>query len=64
MEEVAEDMLDAVLPADTESIDVSDPVRESAGISAPFMSPKYCSVSCTASAWGIPANATTILSGL
>ena len=48
---------------------VSIPLPDSIGplvllMSLGFMSPKYCSVSLTASPWGTPANATTIRSGL
>ena len=61
--EVAEYM-ELSLEVDEESNDVSDPVCESMGESDDFgMSPKYCSVSLTASSCCTPANATTIRSG-
>lgn len=47
-----------------ESIDVSEPVCDKAGVSDFGMSPKYCWASFTASSCCTPANATTILSGL
>ena len=43
---------------------VSDPDPDSLGPLPRFISPKYCSVSRTASAWSTPAKATTNLSGL
>jgi hypothetical protein len=59
-----DEAVDVALESDTaESNDDSDPVLESAG-SEPFISPKYCSASLTASSCGTPANATTIRSGL
>ena len=51
------------LRVDEESNDVSDPVCESMGASDFGISPKYCSVSRTASSCCTPANATTIRSG-
>jgi len=56
---------DASLTPDSDpSSEVSDPVLESSGAGLGSISPKYRSVSRTASACGTPANATTILSGL
>ena len=51
------------LCVDEDSTEVSDPVCESEGASDLGISPKYCSVSLTASSWCTPANATTIRSG-
>ena len=51
------------LCVDEDSTELSDPVCESKGASDLGISPKYCSVSLTASSWCTPANATTIRSG-
>lgn len=48
---------------ESESVDVSEPVRDREGESDLGISPKYCSESFTASSCGTPAKATTILSG-
>ena len=53
-----------LLRPDDKSIELSDPVCERRGASAAVMSPKYCSERATASLWGTPAKAITILSGL
>lgn len=52
-----------LLSLEDESVEVSEPVRDREGGSDLGMSPKYCSESLTASSWGTPANAMTILSG-
>lgn len=57
-----EDAEEAEASVDSESMDVSDPVRDRT-CSEPFMSPKNLVASCTASECGTPANATTVLSG-
>jgi hypothetical protein len=51
------------LCVDEDSTELSDPVCESKGASDLGISPKYCSVSLTASSCCTPANATTIRSG-
>lgn len=59
-----EDAEEGVASDDSESIDVSDPVRDKMGCcSAPFISPKNLEANCTASECGMPAKATTVLSG-
>ena len=61
--EVADD-IELSLIVENESNDVSEPVCGSIGPSDFGISPKYCSVSLTASSCCTPANATTIRSGL
>src|ERR1700710_1715322 len=53
----------SLLWPEEEPIEVSEPVRERVDVSDLGMSPKYCSERLTASSWGTPAKATTILSG-